>query len=90
MNGDGLPPEIYEKCLRHLRKICGHQALLPRSVVIPLCYDPARTPLYRGELGDLWKGQHDGREVSAKALRAYSASDLESTTNVVSLVYYAC
>ena len=56
--------------------------MLPRSLRIPLCYDPAETPLYRGGFADVWKGRYDGREVSAKVVRVYSASDLERVTRV--------
>lgn len=56
--------------------LCGHQALLPRSLKIPLCYDPTEPPLYHGGFTDVWKGRHRGQEVAAKVSRAYNASDL--------------
>jgi len=65
-----------------LHRICGRKALLPRSLTIPLCYDPEENPLRHDEFGDVWKGQHNGREVAAKVLRVYSTSDFEKTTKV--------
>jgi len=49
--------------------------MLPKSLAIPLCYDPMATPQCHGGFADVWKGQYNGREVAAKALRVYSTSD---------------
>ena len=65
-----------------LCKICGHQALLPRSVQIPLCYDRESTPLYRGGYAEVWKGEHEGREVAVKVLTVYMTSDLDKIRQV--------
>ena len=79
---DRLAPEIRRRCLRYLHRICGHNALLPRSLIIPLCYDPKENPLRHDEFGDVWKGRYDGREVAAKVLRVYTTSDFERTKMV--------
>ena len=63
-------------------RICGRQALLPRSLKIPLCYDPKVTPLYHGGFADVWKCQYDGREVVAKVLRVYLRDDFRKITRV--------
>ena len=73
---DSLPQQIRRRCLRSLYKICGRQALLPRPLGIPLCYDPMKHPMHRGRFADAWKGQYRGRDVAAKALRLRSKSDL--------------
>ena len=56
--------------------------MIPRSLVIPLCYDPMGDPLYHGEFCDVWKGNHRGRGVAAKVLRVYPASDFRRIANV--------
>ena len=73
---DDLPRRIYWRCLRYSYRICGSQSLLPKSLAIPICYNPMETPQCHGGFGDVWKGEYDGREVAAKALRIYLSSDL--------------
>ena len=68
--------------MRSLYKICGRQALLPRSLPIPLSYDPTATPQCYGGFADVWKGQHNGQVVAAKALRVYQTSDLDRIRRV--------
>jgi len=77
-----LPLQIRKRCLRSLYRICGRQALLPRPLAIPLCYDPKEVPLCHGGFSDVWKGQYDGREVASKVLRVYQNSDLEQIRKV--------
>ena len=77
-----LSPRLRKKCLSALCKICGRQALLPRSLQIPLCYDRSDSPLYRGGYADVWKGEHRGRHVAVKVLRVYSTSDFDKITSV--------
>ena len=59
-------------------KICGRRSLLPKSLPIPLYYNPIGTPLYAGEVADVWKGRYNGQDVAAKVLRVQT-SDLEQT-----------
>ena len=73
---DNLSPPIRRKCISTLYDICDRQALLPRSLEIPLPRDPNDPPLYHGGVADIWKGLYDGQEVAVKALRVYSVSEL--------------
>ena len=73
---DSLAPQIRTSCLDYLYYICEDQALLPRSLEIPLCYDPTKYPLCSGVFSDVWKGQCNGQEVAAKVLRLYPNLDL--------------
>ena len=75
-------PQIHRECLRYLRRICGRQAPVPRSLVIPLCYDPNENLVYHGGFADVWKGWHHGQEVAAKVVRVYMNHDFEQTRRV--------
>jgi len=79
---DTLTPQIRQSCLHYLHRICGHQALLPRSLTISLFYDPTENPLLRGGLTDMWKGQYFGQEVAVQVLRVYRHSDHERIRRV--------
>jgi len=74
---NGLVPLTYREFLHTAHMICGHQALVPQSLEIPLCYDPNEQPAYGGGSADVWKGQHHGKEVAAKVLRLPRKNDLE-------------
>lgn len=78
----GLAPEVRRTCVRYLYKICGRLALLPKSLAIPLDYDPTEHPLCCGGSADVWKGQSHDREVAAKVLRVYSRNDRGEITRV--------
>ena len=77
-----LLPWLRKKCLSVLCKICGRQALLPKSLRVSLCYNRSDNPLYRGGYADVWKGEHQGRHVAVKVLRVYSTSDFDKITSV--------
>jgi len=79
---DTLEPWLRRKCLTALCRICGRRALLPRSVQIPLCYDRMDTPLYHGGFAEVWKGEHQGREVAVKVLKVYLTSNLDKIMRV--------
>ena len=80
---ENLEPQLREKSLSALCKICGHQALLPKSIQIPLCYDrSADAPLYSGGYADVWKGEHKGSTVAVKVLRIYATADLDKIMGV--------
>lgn len=64
-----LPQSIQIRCLRTLYRICGLQAILPKSLQIPPCYDPRELPCSCGGFADVWKGEHLGQVVAAKVLR---------------------
>ncbi|KAF9645531.1 kinase-like protein, partial [Thelephora ganbajun] len=67
--------------LSALYRVCSHQALLPRSLQIPVCYNRSDNPLYHGGFADVWKGEYQGRHVAVKALRVYSTSDFDRIIN---------
>ena len=73
---DIVPSDICGRYLQTAYNLCGRQALLPRSLLIPLCYDPTRDPVCRGQFADMWEGRHNGKNVAAKALRICRRSDL--------------
>ena len=50
--------------------------------MIPLCHNPEENPLCHGEFTDVWKGQHQGRDVAAKVLRVCTIDDLEKIKRV--------
>jgi hypothetical protein len=69
-------------CLHFLYDICGRDALLPRSLAIPLCYNPTENPLDQGGFANIWKGQYHDQEVAAKVLRVYAANDVQKIRKV--------
>ncbi|KAF9643873.1 kinase-like protein [Thelephora ganbajun] len=74
---DSLPPPTYRRFLRTSYRICGHQVLLPKSLAIPLCYNAMEIPHCRGGFADVWKGQYNGLDVAAKALKVYSTDNFD-------------
>jgi hypothetical protein len=62
--------------------ICGRQALLPRALQIPICYNRFDAPLYRGGFADVWKGQFQGSDVAVKVLRLYATTDFAKVASV--------
>ena len=70
------------ECLHYLYRICGYQALLPKSLTIPLCYDPMESPLCHGEFADVWKGRYRGLDTAAKVLKVRSNDGRERTRRV--------
>ena len=79
---DNLTLQLRKKCLKALYKICGRQALLPRSLHILFYYDRSGDPLYSGGYADVWMGEHQGLKVAVKVLRVYSKSNLDKTIKV--------
>ena len=65
-----------------IHAICYCQALLPRSLAFPLCYDKLETRQCAGGFTDVSKGQYAGREVAVKVLRVYSDSDIRQIEEV--------
>ena len=65
-----------------LCKICGHYALIPKSIQIPLRYNRTRAPRYQGGFAEVWKGEHEGIEVAVKVLKVFMTSDLTKITKV--------
>ena len=79
---DSLASRLRGKCLAILCRICGQQALLPRSVQVPLCYDRTDAPLYHGGFAEVWRGEHQGNEVAVKVIKVYKTSNLAKITRV--------
>ena len=79
---DRLRPQLRQKCLTVLCKICGRQGLLPRSLQIQFSYDRSEDPVYSGGFADVWKGEHQATKVAVKVLRVFELSDLNKITNV--------
>ena len=77
-----LHPFLRRKCVRTLCRLCGRQALLPRSLQIPICYNRLEIPRYRGGYADVWMGLHQGLRVAVKVLRVYSTNDFGRVTKV--------
>ena len=71
-----MTPWLRKNCLVTLCKICTHHALIPQSIQIPLCYNRAEDPRYRGGFAEVWKGEHEGIEVAVKVLKVSVMSDL--------------
>ena len=56
--------------------------MIPRSLAIPVCYDPMENPVCRGGFANVWRGQYRDRTVAAKVLRIYLKDDLERMRRV--------
>ena len=82
-----LSPWTRKKCLRLLYRTCGHHALLPSALRIPVCYDRTEVASYRGGFADVWKGEYCGRDVAVKVIRTYSKSDLQK---IIGVSYRSC
>jgi len=74
---DELAPQIRRNCLDFLRKICGRQRLLPKSVQIQVDYNRLDTPLYQGGFADIWRGRYQDYHVAVKVLRVYANDNFE-------------
>lgn len=81
-NLGGLSLETRQKCLRCSYKICGREALLPKSLPIPPHRVRSDTLLHCGGFTDVWKGKYNGQIVAVKILRVHSTSDLEKAKKV--------
>jgi hypothetical protein len=79
---ESLAPEIRRRCLSTLSALCSREALVPRSLELPPCYDSNEPPLHHGESADLWKGNYHSGEVAVKVLRVGSKDNLEKVKKV--------
>ena len=68
--------------MKLLYNTCAGHTLLPMSLQIEVCYDPADDPHSSGGFADVWKSEHLGREVAVKVLRICAKSDLQKITRV--------
>ena len=65
-----------------LYKMCARHALVPGSLHVELPENSVGVVMYRGGFGDVLRREYHGREVAVKALRVYSNSPWQETTNV--------
>ena len=77
-----LPSGTRKKCLKLLYRTCGHHALLPGALKVPIYCDSTCRALYRGGYGDVWKGKHRGQDVAVKVIRTYSNDELRKVIKV--------
>ena len=68
--------------MKSLYRMCAHHYLLPRSLQIELCYNPADVPHSRGGFTDVWKGEYGDKEVAIKVLGTSTMSDLKKIARV--------
>jgi len=68
--------------MKLLYRTCARHSLLPGSLQIEVCYDPAAIPHSRGGFADVWKGEYQGLEVAVKVLRTDKRSDLQKIARV--------
>ena len=67
--------------------MCGHHALLPKALKVPVCYDQTGDELYRGGYADVWKGKYRDRDVAIKVTRIYSNDELQKIIHVRCSIY---
>ena len=65
-----------------LYRTCGHHALLPGALKVPVCYNRTSNVLYKGGYADVWKGKYCGQDMAVKVVRTYSSDDLRKIINV--------
>lgn len=81
---DTLAPRLRTDCVGVLREICDRKALLPGSIIIPLCPNSSSSPLDKGGYTEAWKGRYQGSHVVVKVLRpkVYSERNFEVVKSV--------
>jgi len=77
----GLSPGIRKKCLKLLYRTCGHHALLPEVLKVPVRSGQASNAVYRGGHADVWKGVYSCQDVAIKVVRTYSNVELRKIIN---------
>lgn len=87
---DNLKPAINSQCRRYLRATCGRLGVLPKSLNIPLCYDPTEEPFSRGGLADVWKGQQNGLDVAAEVFKIRPGGDADQIRKVCGIIRSPC
>ena len=79
-----MPLDLRRKSIRILRKVCGSQAILPRSCILSgnIFLKEGDTAFNSGGFTDVWKGRHNGNHVCIKVFRAYTAENLSKIKQV--------
>ena len=90
---DTLSPEsdIYKRCLRALRKVCGIYGLLPTSHHMPSGLTTVnKRPFASGGFADVWKARsRDNRTFAVKCIRIYEVDNFGDVTKVLRFRYPA-
>ena len=85
--------EIYDRCLRALRKTCGIYGILPSSRVMPqgltlVTTNILKRPFASGGFADVWKARDDNGQLFAiKNLRTYEVDDLRHVRKVLQIYH---
>lgn len=81
---DMVAPKLQKKCLAALRKICGRQALLPRSAKIAQISELSGVRLGGSGYANVWKSQRQDCNVVVKVLKpsVHSTRDFERIMSV--------
>ena len=66
-----FPPEIHNRCVGLLNKMCAQDALLPGSLYLELPVDRTNGSLCHGGYADIFKCTYRDQEVAVKVLRVY-------------------
>ena len=75
--------DLRRKSVRLLRRVCGTQAILPRSCILSDNISKEGDAEFApGGFTNAWKGRHNGNRVCIKAFRAYPAETLSKIKQV--------
>ena len=75
--------DLRRKCVRVLRRVCGSEAILPRSCILSENISKeGDIAIASGGFADIWKGRHNGNRVCIKAFRAYTVENLSKIKQV--------
>jgi len=77
--------DLRRRSVRILRRVCGSQAILPRSCILSENISREGDIAFAsGGFADVWKGRSGGTRVCVKAFRAYTAENLFKIKQVCS------
>jgi len=77
--------DLRRKSVRILRRVCGSQAILPRSCILSDNISKEGDIAFASggfEFADIWKGRDGGNRSCVKAFRVYTADNLSKTKQV--------
>lgn len=75
-------PSVNKGWIKLLYRTCGTHGLVPKALEVQVTYDRTKDSLCWGGYGDVWKGEHHGRDVAVKVLRRYTKSVLQKIMKV--------
>jgi hypothetical protein len=90
LHAPDLSPGTRKQCLKLLYRTCGHHALLPGALKVPVTYDQTTHVVYRGGYADVSKGRYRDQDVAVKAIRTYSNTELRKVINVGCFIFLYC